>query len=114
MIVLTFAILYTLMTFLGVVTRSSAFSLMITYAILFFSPLLIQRDKIYALLSSKVYAYLFDGLYYVLPKTAGLGVLTQQLAKNGTVSSWMPLWSSFLFGLSMFAISSVIFHNKDF
>ena len=114
MIVLTFAILYALMTFLGMVTRSSAFSLMITYVIVFFSPALTQRDKIYALLTSKIYGYVLDSLYYILPKPAGLSILTQQLTKNADVSSWMPLWTSLLFGLAMFGISTLVFSKKDF
>lgn len=114
MIVVTFAILFSLMTFLGTIVRSSAFALMITYLILFFSPLLLERDKIYALLSSKIYGYLVDGLYYFLPKTAELGKITHQLVRNISVSSWMPLWSSFLFGLFMLTISYLIFARKNF
>ena len=114
MIVLTFAILYALMVLLGLLTRSSAFSLMITYTILFFSPLLLQRDKIYALLSGKVYGLLLDGLYYFLPKTAELAVLTEKLVANNPISSYAALWSSLLFGLLMFFVSLIIFNRKNF
>jgi hypothetical protein len=114
MIVLAFAVLYALMTFLGVVTSSSAISLMVTYLILFFSPLLLERDKIYALLSSKIYGYLLDGLYYFLPKTAELGKVTQELVRGVAVGSWMPVWSSMLFGGFMFFVSSYIFSKKNF
>jgi len=113
-IVITFTILYSLMTFLSMLSGSGPFSLMITYLILFFSPILLQRDNIYALLSSKYYGYFVDGLYYFLPKTAELGNITQQLARNVTVSSWMPLWTSLLFGILMFALSGLIFQKKDF
>ena len=114
MIVITFTILYSLMTFLSLLSRSGPFSLMITYLILFFSPILLQRDNIYALLSSKYYGYLVDGLYYFLPKTAELGKITQQLARNIAVTSWMPLWTSLLFGIFIFAVSGYVFHKKDF
>ena len=113
-IVLTFAVLFTLMTFLGVVSRSGPLSLMITYLILFFSPMLLARDEIYALLSSAIYGYFFDGLYYFLPKTAELGAILQKLVGNQPVDSWMPLWSSLLFGVFMFAVSAYIFRKKDF
>ncbi len=114
MIVITFAILYSLMAFLGLLTRSSAFSLMITYTILFFSPLLLQRDKIYALLSGKLYGLLLDGLYYFLPKTAELATLTEKLVANNTIPSFAPLCSSLLFGLFMFSVSLILFHRKNF
>ncbi|OPX34381.1 hypothetical protein B1H10_03780 [candidate division KSB1 bacterium 4484_188] len=114
MIVLAFAVLYSLMTFLGVMIRSSAFSLMVTYLIIFFSPMLLQRDKIYALLSNKIYGYIVDSLYYFLPKTAELGNITQQLVRGVPITSWMPLWSSLLFGIFMLGITSFIFSRKNF
>lgn len=114
MIVITFAILFTLMTVLGILSRSGAFSLMITYVILFFSPLLLQRDRIYALLASKYYGYLIDGIYYFLPKTTELGNMTQQLVRGVAINSWMPLWSSILFGGLMFTLASYLFQRKNF
>ncbi len=114
MIIITFAILYALMTLLGILTGSGAFSLMITYLILFFSPLLLQRDKIYALLSGKFYGYLLDGLYHFLPKTSELGNITRLLVMDSPVSSWTPLLTSTLFGISMFIISAVLFSRKNF
>ena len=114
MIVLAFTILFTLMTFLGLLTKSGPFSLMLTYLILFFSPLLIQRDKIYALLSDKFYAYLLDGLYHFLPKTAELGQITGQLVRGAEVSDWLPLWSSLLFAVILFLLSGIIFQRKNF
>jgi len=114
MIILTFIILFSLMTLLSILSGSGPFSLMLTYLILFFSPLLIERNKIYALLTSKVYGYLVDGLYYFLPKTAELGSLTGQLVRGIPVSSWMPLWSSLLFALFMFTLSAYVFSKKNF
>ena len=114
MIVMTFSILYALMTLLGIITRSGAFSLMITYLILFFSPLLIQRDKLYALLSSKYYGYLIDGIYYFLPKPTELGDITQKLVRGVEITSWMPLWTSLLFAGFILGLSGYIFKLKNF
>jgi ABC-type transport system involved in multi-copper enzyme maturation permease subunit len=114
MIVITYAILYALMVFLGIVTRSSAFSLMITYLILFFSPLLLQRDQIYALLAGKFYGYLLDGLYHFLPKTSELGNITRLLVQGESINSWTPLWTSLFFGIFMLVFSSILFKRKNF
>jgi len=114
MIIITFAILYSLMTFLGIVTGSGAFSLMITYLILFFSPLLLERDKIYALLSGKFYGYLLDALYHFSPKTSELGNITRLLVQGSPVSSWLPLWTSLFFGVIMYIISTFLFSRKNF
>jgi len=113
-IVFTFMILYTLMTFLSLLTKSGAFSLMLTYFVVFMSPLLLPRDQIYALLSSKVYAYILDGLYYFLPKTTELGNLTRLIVGDQQVTSWMPLWSSLLFALFILSVSTYIFQRKNF
>jgi len=114
MIVISFAILFTLMTFLGLLTKSGPFSLMITYMILFFSPMLLQRDQIYALLSSKIYGYLLDGLYHFLPKTAELGKITEQLVRGVQVTDWLPFWTSLFFGIFLFSASSLLFQRKNF
>lgn len=114
MIIITFATLFALMTLLGVVSRSGPFSLMLTYLILFFSPLLLQRDQIYALLDARIYSYILDGLYYILPKTAELGKLTEELVRGVEITNWMPLWSGILFGIFTLLFSAYIFEQKDF
>lgn len=114
MIIITFTILFTLMTILGLLTKSGPFSLMLTYMILFFSPLLLQRDQIYALLSDKIYGYLLDGLYHFLPKTAELGNITRELVSGAAVTDWLPLWTSLFFGMFIFFVSGIIFKTKNF
>jgi len=115
MIIITFAILFALMTFLSVLVQSGPFALMITYfLILFLSPLLLARDNIYALLSSKYYGYALDGLYHFLPKTAELGNITKQLVTLEPITSWLPFWTSLLFGILMFASASFVFSRKNF
>ena len=113
-IVFTFLILYTLMTFLSLLTKSGPFSLMLTYFVVFLSPLLLPRNQIYALLSSKYYGYIFDGIYYFLPKTTELGNITRLIVSDQQVGSWMPLWSSLLFALFIFSLSLYIFQRKNF
>jgi ABC-2 type transport system permease protein len=113
-IILTFAILFSLMTLMGIVTRSGPFSLMITYLILFISPFLLQRDAIYALLSAKIYGYILDGLYYFLPRTAELGLITQQFVRGIPVTAWPAAITSTIFAIIMLASSSLIFSRKNF
>lgn len=113
-ILFTFAVLFSMMTFLGIISKSGPFSLMVTYLILFFSPILLQRDQIYALLSSRYYGYIFDALYYFLPKTAELGKISTQLARGVPVDSWMPAWTALVFLIFIFLLSAYIFQKKDF
>lgn len=114
MIMLTFAIGFALMTLLSVMIRSGPFALMITYLVFTLNFLLIARDQIYALLSSSFYGYILDGLYHFLPKTTELGDITRQLVQGIEVTSWLPLFTSMMFGLLMFGLSTVIFSRKNF
>lgn len=114
-IILTFAILFALMTFLSVMVQSGPFALIITYVLaVFLSPPLLARDNIYALLSSKYYGYLLDGLYHFLPKSAELGNISRLLAAGDPISSWLPLWTSLAFGALMFISATTIFSRKNF
>lgn len=114
LIIATFAVFYGLMTLLALISRSGAFALMGTYFVLFFSPVLLQREQIYALLSHKFYGLILDGLYYFLPKSPELGKITSDLVLGAPVESWMPLWSSLIFGNFMLGISLFIFKKKNF
>lgn len=114
MIVVMYMVLYSLMTLLGVLSGSSAFSLMVTFIVIVTSPLLIARDTIYAVLPDKVYGYIVDGLYYILPKVGEMGDITQKLVRGAAVTNWFPLWSSLIFGAAMILITYIIFKRKNF
>ncbi len=113
-ILLAFSALYSLMTLLSITSRSGALSLMITYLVLFFSPLLLQRDNIYALLSSKFWGIAIDWIYYALPKTSELGGVARHVAKGVPVVSWFPVWTTALFTVVVFGLAAVIFNKKDY
>lgn len=116
MVVLTYIALYSLMTLLNLLFKSSAVSLMGTFLIIFLAPLLMQRDRLYLWLSadSRMTRNLIDGLYYFFPKPGDLGNITQKLVRGIKIESWMPVWSSLLFAVLIFALSSFIFRRKSF
>jgi len=114
MIILTFAVLYCLITFLGITTGSGSVAVMGTYFVMFLSPFLAQREHLTRLLSNRFYKGILHGLYYVLPKVAELGKITGKLVAGKEVTHWMPLWSSITFGAVLLAASVIIFSRKDF
>jgi ABC-type transport system involved in multi-copper enzyme maturation permease subunit len=113
-VVVAFAIIYALVSLIGVTTRSTGVSIMVAYAVLFFSPFLIQKDRIYALLSSKVYYYVLEGLYHVLPKTFEMGEINRDLVLGRSVGEWSAVWTSSLAGGLMLLFATFIFSKKDF
>jgi ABC-type transport system involved in multi-copper enzyme maturation permease subunit len=113
-IILVFGVLYAIMTFVGVTARNSGVSIMAAYLVIFFSPLLFQRDKIYALLSKKIFQWLLDGIYYLTPRTFELGDLTRSVVSGETIASWSPLFQSLAVGTGFLLAAIYIFEKKDF
>ena len=106
---------------IGVVTSSTAVSLMVTYAIFFFAALLSAREKIAAAVSSEWSAGLIRALYWIFPKTAELGRATVALVSGGTafqglgsIDTLAVFGSTGLFGLLALGLAAWRFSRKDF
>lgn len=118
-ILFTIACLVAFAFLIGVVTSSTAVSLMVTYAIFFFAALLAAREKIAAAVSSEFSANLVRALYWIFPKTAELGRATVSLVSGGMhgVGPEAPFGvyaSTALFGIVSLALASWRFSRKDF
>ena len=57
----------------GVVTSSTAVSIMTTYGLFFFALMLVAHERIEAAVSKEWQAWMIKTLYWVIPKTAELG-----------------------------------------
>jgi ABC-type transport system involved in multi-copper enzyme maturation permease subunit len=118
-ILFTVACLIAFAFLIGVVTSSTAVSLMVTYAIFFFAVLLSAREKIAAAVSSDFSANLVKALYWIFPKTAELGQATISLVSGGThgvgpTAPFAVYGSTALFGLVSLVLASWRFSRKDF
>lgn len=110
---LVFAILFALISFFGIIFRSSGIALIATLGTMFFiSPLLslLKHFGKYAGVSSGV----LDFFYYILPKIGDLGKMVIEIVLNEATESYMPLYSSLLFGMVIYFTSLIIFKKKDF
>jgi len=114
LIILVFGVLFAIMTFVGVTARNSGVSIIAAYLVIFFSPLLLARDQIYALLSQKIYQWLLDGIYYLTPRTTELGKITTSLVLGETITSWTPLFQSLAIGAGFLMAAIYVFEKKDF
>src|SRR5215212_2862580 len=72
-IFLIIAVLLAFAFLVGVVTSSTAVSIMTSYGLFFFGLMLAAHDKIAAAVSQDWQAWLIDGMYWFFPKTAELG-----------------------------------------
>lgn len=105
----------------GVVTSSTAVSIMTAYAVFFFSSILVAHEKIEAALSSEWSVQLVRSLYWVLPKTAELGRSIVSLVSAGeafgprpAVDNLAVFGTTALFGLVSLTLSAWLFKRKDF
>lgn len=109
---------------IGVVTSSTAVSIMTTYAITLFSTILVAHDKMAAAVSREWQAWLIDGMYWVCPKTVELGqavvaiVGGEGLGMPEKIRSVLftpaPYVSTAAFGVVCLVLASWLFTRKEF
>jgi len=105
----------------GVVTSSTAVSIMTTYAVFFFGLMLAGHKHFAAVVSKQWQADLINGLYWVIPKSAELfaavitfvsdKALPRQLSEAMTPP---PFLSTAAFAIACLALASWLFHRKEF
>jgi ABC-2 type transport system permease protein len=118
-ILFTTACLVAFAFLIGVVTSSTAVSLMVTYATFFFAVLLSAHDRIAAAVSTEFSANVIHVLYWIFPKTAELGRATVSLVSGGMqgVGPSAPFAvyaSTAVFGLISLVLAAWRFSRKDF
>jgi len=114
LITLTYAVLLGFMMLVGVATRSSSITIMLSYFLFPLTAFLSVRDNVTVMLNSKVTVAFIDTLYHLLPKIAGLGRIMGELAMGKPVTTYAPLGSSLLFGAACLALGTVWFSRKDY
>lgn len=116
-ITFTFAVLYAMIVWFGVMTRSSTPGMMVAYLIfIVLSPLLsFAKDKGEMLIHNDFVNTLIEGFYYLIPKTSELmGKMTISIASGKGIDDFQPVISSFLFLSLMIYLSIAMFNKKDY
>ncbi|MEO8219006.1 MAG: ABC transporter permease subunit [Acidobacteriota bacterium] len=105
----------------GVVTSSTAVSIMTTYGVFFFSAVLVAHEKIEAMMSVEWRATLVRTLYWIFPKTSEMGQAVVALvygegAPHGLTQSIHPstFISTAVFGLVCLSAAAWLFQRKEF
>jgi ABC-type transport system involved in multi-copper enzyme maturation permease subunit len=109
-----FSVLLAVLVLIGVLWDSSAVAIMVTFAIMIVTPILAQKATIERLLSSEWSRVVVRVLYYVLPKTSDVSVIIRHLILNQPVESWMPVWSTALFGAVVLGLGLWRFQRRSF
>ena len=120
-IFLLIAILLAFAFLVGVVTSSTAVSIMTTYGIFFFGLMLAAHDQIAAAVSKEWQAWTIQTLYWVFPKTAELGQAVVAFVGGSEMPQQVlralspaPFLTSAAFGVACLALASWLFTRKEF
>jgi ABC-type transport system involved in multi-copper enzyme maturation permease subunit len=112
--VFLFAVLLTVVVFIGVVSESAALSLMVAAALVLISMVLASRKIVVNLLSSEWSRDLWQALYWILPKPWDLGTAMKDLIL-GESANWVgPVWTSAAFGVFVMGAAIYVFQKKDY
>ncbi|MBU0473497.1 MAG: ABC transporter permease [Bacteroidetes bacterium] len=114
-ITLAFASIYSIIILVGILSKSSTFSLVISYMIFFiFSPILSSRDTIFAFIDSGFWKTLFEMLYYIIPQTSDLSTITTSFAVGNSVENFDSIIFSIVYIILILLGAIFIFRKKDY
>jgi ABC-type transport system involved in multi-copper enzyme maturation permease subunit len=120
-IMLVIATLLAFAFLVGVITSSTAVSIMTTYGIFIFSAALVGHENFAAAVSKEWQAWLINGMYWVFPKTAELAQAvvafvggSQLPARMTSVLTPAPFLTTAAFGVVCLVLASWLFTKKEF
>jgi ABC-type transport system involved in multi-copper enzyme maturation permease subunit len=113
-ILLMYAVLLGFMMLVGVLTRSSSITIMLSYFLFPLTVFLAFRESVTVILRTRLMVILLDALYWILPKISEVGALMGRLAAGKSPGSLAPLLSSALFGAGCLLLGAFYFSKKDY
>ncbi|HUP61478.1 MAG TPA: ABC transporter permease subunit [Thermoanaerobaculia bacterium] len=120
-IFLVIAVLLAFAFLVGVVTSSTAVSIMTSYGIFFFGLMLAAHDKIAAAVSKDWQAFMIESLYWIFPKSAELGQAVIALVGGDEMPERVlrvltpaPFLTTAAFGAGCLILASYVFTRKEF
>ncbi len=117
LITFSFAVLYSVIVLIGVMTKGSVLGMMVSYlTYLVLSPVMNFAFHNYEFFtSSEVTRWIIKIFYYIIPQTSEVsGTLTNNIVLGKPVESYNPVWISVLFIILTMGIAISIFRKKDF
>jgi hypothetical protein len=109
-----FSVMLAFILLISVLWESAAVSIIATFALIVISLVLGAKNMLDRLLSSEFSRDLVAGLYYILPKVPDGGQILHHVITGQAVESWMPVWSTALFGIVALASGLWIFQKRNF
>jgi ABC-type transport system involved in multi-copper enzyme maturation permease subunit len=112
--IFVFAVLLTIVLVVGVLSESAVLATMVTFGVMIASLIVSQTSTIERLMTSEWSRNVVRAFYYALPKVWDMGAIGRRLVIGTPIESWMPAWSSALFGAVMLATGLFIFSRRNY
>jgi ABC-type transport system involved in multi-copper enzyme maturation permease subunit len=112
--IFVFAVLLTIVLLVAVLSESAVLATMVTFGVMIAGLIVAQKSVLERLLTSEWSRNIVRGLYYALPKVWDLGNMGRQLVIGVPIESWMPVWSSALFGLCTLGAGLLVFAKRNY
>ena len=98
----------------AVLYESAAVSILAAFGLTVLSAVLAAKPMLERLLSSEWSRDIVRGLYYLLPKLPDCANIMMNVVIGRPIDSWMPLWSTALFGIVMLGTGLWVFSRRNF
>ena len=112
-IVTMFSVMYSVIMTVTIASRSNGLALILSYGLIFLSVILASHEQLLAVLGPSA-KMAFNTMYHVLPNFIEVVMIQSQLISGEDVTSWYPLISSILFGVTIHALGFIWFNRRDF
>ena len=113
-VLVLYAVLGAFMQLITVLLPNTGVVILSGFAMILLSNFLHQRAALVTLTDKAWALALADYAYYVLPKYNGIRDIVIQLGESQEVTSWMPVWSSVLFGAACWGLAAFAFSRKSY
>ncbi len=109
-----FAVYLSVILLIGVLWESAVVATMVTFGMMILSAILFNRSTLERLLSSEWSRNVVRFLYYLLPKVVDIGQILGRIVQGKAIESWMPVWSTALFGLTCLGAGLYVFQRRNY
>lgn len=109
-----FAVYLSVVLLVGVIWESAVVATMVTFGLVILSLIVSRPKGLVKFLSSEWSRDAVRGLYHLLPKVFDVGNMMWNIVQGKPVESWMPFWTTALFGLACLAGGLYAFERKNY
>lgn len=114
LVLLSYAVLAAFLHLITVLQPNTGLVILVGYATMILSAFLERREQIMWLTAFPWAHRAADLAYYLLPKFSEIGKIAENLHLHKEVLSWMPVWSSALFGVACWLLAAFAFSRKSY